>query len=136
MRGVFRNKGILIIVALVIAALVFVVGQRMLTGASAAAVVPTAAVQRGDIQSTVLSSGALQPAADVNLTFGTAGTVQSIPVHKGDHVTKGTALASLDTRTLNLAVEQAQAGLVSAQAKLDTTKAGATAKDLGDAQSQ
>ena len=93
------------------------------------------AVQRGDLQATVLSSGALQPAADVALSFGNAGTIAQILVKNGDTVTKGQKLAVLDTRDLQFAVDQAQSNLSSAQAKYDQVKAGAAPKDIANAQS-
>ncbi|MBF6613831.1 MAG: efflux RND transporter periplasmic adaptor subunit [Chloroflexi bacterium] len=110
------------------------VKQRVFAGTNAAATVQTVPVSRGNIQSTVLSSAALQPAADLNLTFGSAGTLTTLNVKPGDKVTKGQALAALDPGELNLAVVQAQATLDSARAKLDSVKAGATSSDIANAQ--
>lgn len=100
------------------------------------AVASTAQVTRGEIQQTVLSSGQLQPASDLQLTFANAGTIASVSVKAGDVVTKGQAIASLDPSDLQLAVTQAQANLDSAQAKLAQLKVGPTAADLASAQAQ
>src|SRR5690242_977022 len=102
MTKFLKNKvTIAVLVLVVIGALVFL-GMSM----SAKAATPTrqtAQVTTGNIQETVLSSAALQPANDLSLTFGAAGTIASINVKPGDHVTKGQMLATLDTSDLELA---------------------------------
>lgn len=134
MNGSLRKWVILGVLVLLAIPLVLI-GQRMLTGSTAKAAAQTGQVTRGDIQSQVLSSAALQPEAELTLTFGSAGTLTALKVKPGDHVEKGQVLASLDTSDLNLAVVQAQASLSSAQAKLESVKAGAAAKDLANAES-
>jgi HlyD family secretion protein len=96
----------------------------------------TAKVQRGTLVASVGASGALQANNDVVLTFQSGGTVAEILVTEGDKVTKGTPLARLDRTDLQLQVQQAEANLASAQARLDQVKAGATEKDLQVAQAQ
>lgn len=96
----------------------------------------TAKVQRGTLVASVGASGALQANNDVVLTFQGSGTVAEILVKEGDRVTKGTPLARLDRTDLQLQVQQAEANLTSAQARLDQVKAGATEKDLQIAQAQ
>src|SRR5437667_5076297 len=129
------NKWVLIIGALVLVVAAVLVGRGLLGAQTARAAVQTGTVTRGDIQATVLSSGALQPAADLTLTFGSAGTVATINVKPGDRVEKGQTIAALDATDLNLAVVQAEANLNSAKAKLDSLKAGPAAKDTASAQS-
>src|SRR5438067_9066341 len=123
MTKLLKNRLTIVIgIAVVVGAIVFAV----MTMSARAAANPsrlTGQVTRGDIQATVLSSAALQPANDLTLTFGAAGTIASIAVKPGDHVTKGQVLASLDPSDLELAVSQAQANLSSAQAKLESVKA-------------
>ncbi len=96
----------------------------------------TAKVQRGTLVASVGASGALQANNDVVLTFQSSGTVAEILVKEGDRVTKGTPLARLDRTDLQLQVQQAEANLASAQARLDQVKAGATEKDIQVAQAQ
>src|SRR5438552_6290944 len=122
--------GVLVLVAIPVA----LVGQRLFTGSPAKAAAQTGQVTRGDIQAQVLSSAALQPAAELTLTFGSAGTLTVLNVKPGDRVEKGQVLASLDPSDLNLAVVQAQANLSSAQAKLESVKAGTATKDLANAE--
>src|SRR5205823_3982020 len=120
---ILRSKAFLALIAILVVIAVLFVGLGSVFRPSAAnANVPTTTITRGDLESTVLSSGALQPASDVNLSFGTAGTVQQFFVKAGQQVRSGDKLAVLDTRDLQLAVDQATAGLHSAQAKLDQVK--------------
>src|SRR5579859_5181547 len=132
---IFRNKAVLAIaVIIVLGGVGAILAATLSAPRGAAASVQTLAVQRGDLSATVLSSGALQPAADLNLTFSAAGTVAQLFVHKGQPVHQGDKLAALDPQDLQLAVDQAAANLASAQAKLDAVKAGALPKDVADAQ--
>jgi HlyD family secretion protein len=131
-KVLFAIGALVVVVALVLYGVSAFLGRN----ARAATNLSTVTVQRGDLQATVLSSGALQPAADVALSFGSGGTVAQIFVKNGDTVTKGQKLAALDTRDLQFAVDQAQSNLTSAQAKYDQVKAGAAPKDIANAQSQ
>src|SRR5690349_16967423 len=89
-RWLWAAVGVLVI--LVIAFIAMRVNARV-----NAAPPVTGQVTRGDIESQVLSSAALQPAADLLLTFGSGGTLTSLAVKPGDQVTKGQTLARLDT---------------------------------------
>ena len=130
MNGSLR-KGVIIGVLVLVAIPLLLIGQRLFLGTPAKAATQTGQVSRGDIEAQVLSSAALQPASELTLTFGSAGTLTTLNVKPGDHVEKGQVLASLDPSDLNLAVVQAQANLSSAQAKLESVKGGTAAKDLG-----
>ena len=116
----------------IVSAIVLVVVAVVLLSAtvfapkSARAAVQTGQVSRGDIELQVSSSASLAPAADLQLTFGSAGTITDLNVKPGDTVTKGQALAKIDDFDLSLAITQAVASLSSAQAKLDSVKAGNT----------
>ncbi|HMA35186.1 MAG TPA: hypothetical protein VKY74_12020, partial [Chloroflexia bacterium] len=79
---IFRNKAVLAIaVIIVLGGVGAILAATLSAPRGAAASVQTLAVQRGDLSATVLSSGALQPAADLNLTFSAAGTVAQLFVH-------------------------------------------------------
>ena len=67
----------------------------------------------------VSAEGAVVPLFDVNLGFQTGGTVAEILVSEGDTVAIGDALVRLESDDVDLAVQQAQARLVSAQAALN-----------------
>lgn len=75
-------------------------------------------VAKGDIASTVTSSGSIEPAAEVNLTFRASGPVATLGVLAGDTVTKDQVLAALQNDDLVLARQQASAGERLAQARL------------------
>ncbi len=119
---------------LVIGVIAWFVGGRVLARSNARADVQTAQITRGDIEADVLSSAALQPASDLTLTFGSAGTLQDVKVKPGSRVTKGQALAALNPIDLNLGVTQAQSSLKAAQAKLDALKVGPTGAQQSSAQ--
>src|SRR5436305_10140770 len=104
--------------ALVLLIAVGILVRTVFMAPPASAAAQTAQVTRGDIQAQVLSSAALQAAADTQLTFGSAGTITTLNVKPGDRVEQGQVIASLDPSDLKLAVTQAQANLSSAQAKL------------------
>lgn len=119
-RWLLLGTVVIVVVAAVLA------GKFLFAGTPARASTQPGQVTVGDIQAVVLSSGALQPAADINLTFGTAGTLSQLKVKPGDTVSKGQVIAALDTRDLQLAVTQAQSSVSAAQTKLDALKVGPT----------
>jgi macrolide-specific efflux system membrane fusion protein len=66
-------------------------------------------VARGVVQSTVSGSGNLEPATELDLSFGTSGTVTAVYVEAGDDVVEGQVLARLDQRSARVALAQAKA---------------------------
>jgi HlyD family secretion protein len=68
----------------------------------------TAKVVRTTLASTVDSTGSINPASRVPLSFGTSGTVAAVKVKVGDQVKQGEVLATLDTSDLQTKVTQAQ----------------------------
>src|SRR5205085_2856229 len=103
-----RKNWLWIVIAAIALVLAVPVAVQFISGSSnARAAVQTGQVSRGNIQLQVLSSAALQPAADLQLTFGTSGTLSDVLVKPGDHVEKGAPIARLDPANLQLAVKQA-----------------------------
>jgi multidrug resistance efflux pump len=78
----------------------------------------------------VTGNGTVEPAENPNLAFESAGRVARVNVAVGQKVVSGQLLASLDTASLSAQRAQAQADLVSQQAKLDAMKAGARQVDV------
>src|SRR3978361_2374583 len=72
--------------------------------------------QRGVVQSTVSGSGNVAAASQLNLGFKTSGTISAIDVPQGQHVSEGQLLATLDPPSAEVTLEQAKAGLQSAEA--------------------
>jgi len=78
----------------------------------------TAKVVEGVVQSTVSGSGNIEPSSQLNLGFKTSGTVTNIYAHQGQLVTQGQLLATLDPQSTEVALEQARAALMAAEAIL------------------
>jgi multidrug efflux pump subunit AcrA (membrane-fusion protein) len=68
----------------------------------------TAIVERGDVLVAVTADGNLSMPHEVQLMFGTPGTVKSILVSEGDYVRAGTLLAKMDDTEEQIAVTAAQ----------------------------
>jgi len=101
-----------------------------------ASVSTTATVSQGNLTIAVTGSGAVAAARSVDLPFQQDGMVTSVNVKVGDQVKAGQTLAQLDAADLQLQLQQAQANLKSAQAKLDQAKNGSpTPQDMATAQS-
>jgi membrane fusion protein, macrolide-specific efflux system len=56
----------------------------------------TAAVERGDVESTVVATGILQPIKYVDVGAQTSGKLKSLKVNRGDHVGENQLLAEID----------------------------------------
>ncbi len=96
--------------------------SRMMSSAETVTTYETTVVQRGTLLATVSSTGAISPLREAQLAFSTTGSLNKLDVKAGDAVKSGQVLASLDTRELELQLAQTDAGLVSAQARLDQLK--------------
>ena len=110
---------------------VLVVGPRSTKAASSRSVT----VQRGVVQSTVSGSGTIE-AKQTNVDFAQSGQLQEVDVHEGEHVAEGQVLAKQVPGDQELSLEQAQANLRSAQAKLTQAEAQASASTSTSSQSQ
>jgi multidrug efflux pump subunit AcrA (membrane-fusion protein) len=82
----------------------------------------TVSVGKGVVQSTVSGSGALAPARQFELQFGTSGKVVSVKVKAGQHVKRDQVLATLDDSSANVDLAQANADLAVAQDQLTTAE--------------
>ncbi|GAB4209587.1 MAG: efflux RND transporter periplasmic adaptor subunit [Roseiflexaceae bacterium] len=129
-RGGWLAAGIGVIVLAIIVALVMGgAGSRAATSTAA-----TATVTRGPIVATIAGSGTIAAAQSLAVPFQTNGVVREVLVKEGDVVKAGQPLARLDTSDLELQVANAQAGVASAQARLEQTRSGnAKPEDLAAA---
>ena len=108
--------------ALVALALAVLIGRDVFfPPTAAAAAIRTASVTRGTVRSAVTGTGSVVPATQVNVGFRSAGQLTEVDVKVGDHVSKGQVLAKIDTRALQIALDQAGANLQTAQANLSNT---------------
>jgi multidrug efflux pump subunit AcrA (membrane-fusion protein) len=116
-----RRRPALTTVAIAALALAAVVVAVIVVGSPAASSARerTVTVARGVIQSTVSSSGNLEPANEADVDFATSGEVTHVYVKEGQHVSKDDILAKVDPDAANVALAQAEADLQSAQDALD-----------------
>ena len=73
----------------------------------------TAAVQRGDVESTVVAAGIVQPIKYVDVGAQTSGKLKSLKVIRGDEVKADQLLAEIDPVLANTAITSANAALES-----------------------
>jgi HlyD family secretion protein len=78
---------------------------------------------KGNIESTIASSGTLNPVTEVTVGTQVSGTIEKVYADFNDEVKKGQIIAVLDSSVLRMAVEEAQAGMIKAEAQLDETQA-------------
>ena len=99
----------------------WVIGAVLLAGAcvlgyhwafgTAKVLYSTAAVERGDIESTVVAAGVLQPVNYVDVGAQTSGKLKSLKVKRGDHVEVDQLLAEIDPVLADTALNSANATL-------------------------
>lgn len=77
-----------------------------------------AVVERRDITVAVEAAGVIEPLATVEVKSKASGEILSLPVDTGDRVAAGALLATIDPRVLDNALQQAQANLEVAKARL------------------
>jgi len=97
---------------------------------SAATAYRFVAVQRGDLEATVATTGSLVPNNQAKLSFKTGGKLKELNVKVGDVVKAGTILAKIDTTDLEFTLQQSQVNLENAQLKLAQLQAGPTPQDV------
>lgn len=76
-------------------------------------------VANQDVKQTVIATGTVTSQADLDLGFKGTGTISSVNVAVGDKVHQGQVLMQLDESSASTAIQQAKAGVVSAQANYD-----------------
>jgi len=94
----------------------------------------TAQVEQLDVDIVVSTTGTIAADQIASLGFGVSGTVQTILVKEGDLVTTSQPLASLDTGTLGLQVQNAEQSLAIAQANFNRLTEPPTAAQLAQAE--
>ncbi|MFT4264785.1 MAG: efflux RND transporter periplasmic adaptor subunit [Nocardioides sp.] len=86
---------------------------------ASASTTTTATVTSETVKQTVSASGTLSPAKTADLDFEVSGTVTAVLVEEGDKVTKGQALAEIDSSSLVATRTAAVAQLEAAESQLD-----------------
>ena len=94
-------------------------GVRDDKAAAVSATTTTQTVSTGTIRQSVSATGTLAPAHEEDLNFTVSGQVTKVAVTQGQKVTKGQALATVDSASLAADVAQAEATVANDQAKVD-----------------
>ncbi|MDQ8043792.1 MAG: biotin/lipoyl-binding protein, partial [Solirubrobacteraceae bacterium] len=97
------------------------------SGSAASASTRTVTVAKGVVQSTASGTGNLAAANELDLNFGTSGTVSKVYVKEGEHVSQGQLIARLDSDSQKVALAQAKADLTSAEDTADSVGTTSTA---------
>lgn len=84
--------------------------------------VKVAAADKNKLQTTVDVTGILVPAQTVNVSSKISGQVMSLGSDVGNSVKSGDTLITLETKTLNVQLQQAEAALQQAQAAAQSAK--------------
>ena len=80
--------------------------------------IKTAMVERGDIAVTIDATGTIKPLNIVEVSSKASGKILELRVDAGDYVEKDEIIAVIETTYVQISLEQAQADLRSAQARL------------------
>ena len=106
----FMHKRWLWLVGILIVAGALVAGGFLVFG-KAKVVYTTAAVERGDVENTVLAAGIVQPFKYVDVGAQTSGKLKSLKVKRGDQVEESQLLAEIDPVLSQTALTAANATL-------------------------
>ncbi len=132
MRSFFTRKKIIwsVIIILVAAAIWYFVAK----GKNPAANIQTAVLSTQNIEQTVLTTGQVVSATDLNLSFQGSGVVKQIMITSGAKVKAGDVLATLNQDNASAALISAQGSLAQANANYQRVLAGASAESIKVAQ--
>lgn len=118
-----------VVLGLVVAALV-VWRKKAAADASKTSYV-TETIQRGDLKTTVIATGNLEPTNEVTIGSELSGTVNEVLVDTNSRVTKGEVLAKLDTSKLERQIESSRATAAAAAARVNQAKATLVESEAG-----
>jgi HlyD family secretion protein len=124
MKGFTRKRIIIVAIAVLIVAICLgLVYARTLKKEKTATEYSFGEITRGDLENLVTATGTLSAVGTVEVGTQVSGTLAQILVDFNDKVHKGQVLAVLDTTLLEAAVQDAQAGLMSAKAQYEQAQA-------------
>ncbi len=122
MKKLFARPVTLVIVLLLLSAGGWLARTYIFPPQSAPSYV-TAKVTRGDLQSTVLASGALEASQLVSVGAQVSGQIKKLYVHLGDVIKKNDPIAEIDPSTQQNALSDTKAKLTNIEAQLASKKA-------------
>ena len=123
MLGLGKWKIIAIVGAVLLVVAAVAVGRIVFTNTNGndSAETPdikTAMVERGDIAVTIDATGTIKPLNIVKVSSKASGKILELKVDAGDYVEKDEIIAVIETTYVKISLEQAEADLRSAQARL------------------
>ncbi|RKU32268.1 hypothetical protein C6499_03500 [Candidatus Poribacteria bacterium] len=104
-------------VAIVVGRIVFATKDDAANAGASA--VKTATVERGNIAVTIDATGTIKPLNIVEVSSKASGKILELKVDAGDYVEKDEIIAVIETTYVQISLEQAQADLQSAKARLE-----------------
>ena len=104
-------------VAIVVGRIVFATKDDAANAGASAA--KTATVERGNIAVTIDATGTIKPLNIVEVSSKASGKILELKVDAGDYVEKDDIVAVIETTYVQISLEQAQADLQSAKARLE-----------------
>lgn len=108
-RTLLKHRSLWLIIALIVAGL-GIFGYYRVFG-KPKVVYTSAVVERGDIESTVVAAGIVQPLAFVDVGAQTSGVLKSLKVIRGDQVKKNQLIAEIDPILADTALIAANASV-------------------------
>jgi multidrug efflux pump subunit AcrA (membrane-fusion protein) len=93
------------------------------TSSSSSTEIRLVTVARGVVQASESASGNLAPVSESDLNFKSSGILTGLYVQPGQYVHQGQLLAEIDSSSASVALQEAEASLEAAQAKLAATRA-------------
>ncbi|MBI5345117.1 MAG: efflux RND transporter periplasmic adaptor subunit [Deltaproteobacteria bacterium] len=122
-----RVLTVIIIIAAVIAAIIYITGLLPGGGREPVDAPKTVKVKKGDLRLVVIAAGAVTPDTTVTVKSKAGGEIRSFPFNEGDRLEKGMIVVRLDPETEETRVKQAEANLLMSEAKF--AKASVSSKD-------
>lgn len=116
-----KKKGLLIFALMIVILVAGGLGYRAWASSqdSDSSEIQTATVSRGELVSTLGSSGNTRTGQSATITWETSGKIGKITLEQGDTVTEDQVLAALDQNTLSNEMIKAKQDLITAQQELD-----------------
>jgi HlyD family secretion protein len=87
-------------------------------------------VERGNLTQELFETGSTEKGDDIRLGFKEGGRIESVLSKEGEKVSRGTVIATVDKKDLELSLREAEAALASAQATLQRFLSGSTTEEL------
>jgi HlyD family secretion protein len=121
MKNIIKKKFILVTVAsiLVIATAALLLDSKITKSVKYQFV----SLTKGTIESTISSTGTLNPVTEITVGTQVSGTIEKVFVDFNDRVSKGQIIAVLDSAVLRMSVDDARSVLLKAEAEFEEAQA-------------